>query len=198
MSAQNTSTQPPSQQPTSPAPSAFLETIILLLMPYFLESANTVAGARIDILRTLASYAARTRPNFLLAAQVIALGMTTLDVLHEARTLEMSVPMRLRYRGNANSLNRAMLQTDKSLQANLADESVPDPVQTEPVQVTDPAPEAEPDAAHSAAPAPATLGPDSAAAAVMEALRLMGLAAPPAADRISAAPPSRGGPPSPT
>jgi hypothetical protein len=174
-----------STQQVSPKPSAFLETIILLLMPYFLESATTVAGARLEILRTLASYAARTRPNFLLAAQVIALGMTTLDVLHEARTLEMSVPMRLRYRGNANSLNRAMLQTEKSLEANLADENAPGQVQTEQTQAANPAPEAEPDAA----PHSATVIPDSAAATVMEALRLTGLAAP-----TSVAPPSRGSP----
>jgi hypothetical protein len=174
------SSQPrPTRQP--PEAGAFLETIILLLMPYFLETATTVAGARAEILRTLASYAARTRPNFLLAAQVIALGMTTLDALHEARTLEMSVPMRLRYRGNANSLNRAMLQTDKSLQASLADEIAPEQVQTEPVQAANPAPEVEADTPR---PPPATrpaatTNPDRAAAAVMDALRMIGLAAPP-------------------
>jgi hypothetical protein len=175
--AQKASAQPPSRQP-----SAFLETIILLLMPYFLESATTVAGARAEILRTLESYAARTRPNFLLAAQVIALGMTTLDTLHEARTLEMSVAMRLRYRGNASSLNRAMLQTDKSLQANLTDEIPPE--QTEPLQAANPIPAAELDAdkpqpaAHSAAPYPTAATAESASAAVINALRAMGLAAP--------------------
>jgi hypothetical protein len=185
----------------SPEPSAFLETIILLLMPYFLETATTLAGARVEILRTLASYAAHTRPGFLLAAQVIALGITTLDTLHEARTLEMSVSMRLRYRGNANSLNRAMLQTEKSLQANLADAIAPEPAQTEPTQTeptqaVEPAPDAEPAAARPQpaarpavlAPCPAITSPESAAAAVMDALRMMGLAAPPNATPTKAIP----------
>ncbi len=124
--------RPARQQP--PDTSAFLETIILLLMPYFLETAGTVAGARIEILRTLSSYAACTRPSMLLAAQVIALGVTTLDALHEARTIEMSVPMRLRYRSNANSLIRTMLRTEESLLAALDDEATPDPVAAKPSQ----------------------------------------------------------------
>jgi hypothetical protein len=163
-------------------------------MPYFLGSATTVADARIEILRTLATYAARTRPNFLLAAQVIALGMTTLDALHEARTLEMSEQMRLRYRANANSLNRAMLQTEKSLQANLAVDIAPEPVQPAPAE--DPAPDAETAAAviqHSAAD-PVAPNPETTAAAVIDALRMMGLA-PPSRSIPSSAVPSNAAPP---
>jgi hypothetical protein len=48
--------------------------------------------------------------------------MTTLDVLREAKTMEMSQSMRIRHRGNANSLNRAAVQTQKSLDHNLARE----------------------------------------------------------------------------
>jgi hypothetical protein len=39
------------------------------------------------------------------AAQMIALGMTMLDLLSEARTAEMSQSMRIRYRGCANGLS---------------------------------------------------------------------------------------------
>ena len=161
-------------------------------MPYFLETAASIAGARIEILRTLASYAARSRPNLLLAAHTIALGITTLDALHEAGTIAMSDSMRLRYRGNANSLNRAMLQTEKSLQARLAAESVPEPVpvepvrdeplQTDPAQAATPGPDTEQDAATSQPVphlAPATA--ETASAAVMDALRIMGLAPSPSA-----------------
>jgi hypothetical protein len=58
----------------------------------------------------------------LMAAHIIALGMTTLDVLTEAKTAEMSLSMRLRYRSCANSLNRSTLQTEKALDQRLGDE----------------------------------------------------------------------------
>ena len=56
------------------------------------------------------------------AAHIIAFGITTLDVLAEAKTAEMSQSMRLRYRSCANSLNRSTLQTEKALDQRLGDE----------------------------------------------------------------------------
>jgi hypothetical protein len=56
------------------------------------------------------------------ADHIIALGMTTLDVLAEAKTVEMSHPMRLRCRSCANSLSRSTLQTEKALDQRLRDE----------------------------------------------------------------------------
>src|ERR1700722_11665729 len=100
-------------------PAAFLETIIACLMPYFAGEATT-QEARSEIIDTLASYATRTRSEMLQAAQIIALGMTTLDVLAEAKTAEMSPSMRLRYRGCANGLNRSTLGTEKALDQRLA------------------------------------------------------------------------------
>jgi hypothetical protein len=86
-------------------------------------------------METLASYETRTRAEMMQAAHIIALGMTTLDVLSEAKTAEMSQSMRLRYRSCANGLNRATLQTEKALDQRLGDEipavapnPVPDPV----------------------------------------------------------------------
>jgi hypothetical protein len=55
--------------------------------------------------------------------------MTTLDVLAEAKTAEMSQSMRLRYRGCANNLNRSTLQTEKALDERLARELPPDPAE---------------------------------------------------------------------
>jgi hypothetical protein len=63
------------------------------------------------------------------AAHIIALGMTTLDVLAEAKTAEMSVSMRLRYRGCANNLNRSTLQTEKALDQRLGRELPPAPAE---------------------------------------------------------------------
>ena len=100
-------------------PGAFLETIIAFLLPYFAGAATDIHDARSEILDTLASYATRTRAEMLQAAQIIALSMTTLDVLAEAKTAEMSLSMRIRYRGCANGLNRSTLQTEKALDLRL-------------------------------------------------------------------------------
>jgi hypothetical protein len=105
--------------------SAYLETIIAFLLPYFSAAAADLKDARSEIIDTLASYATRTRAEMLQAAHIIALGMTTLDVLAEAKTAEMSPSMRLRHRSCANSLNRATLQTEKALDLRLGDEVLP-------------------------------------------------------------------------
>jgi hypothetical protein len=115
-------------------PSAFLETIIVFLLPYFTIGTADPIEARTEILETLASYATRTRAEILQAAQIVAFGMTTLDVLAEARTAGMSMSMRIRFRGCANGLNRSTLQTEKALDHRLAcdppraPEPTPEPV----------------------------------------------------------------------
>jgi hypothetical protein len=115
-------------------PSAFLESIIAFLLPYFTTAAKDVRDARNEIIETLESYGTRTRSEMLQAAQIIALGMTTLDVLAEAKTADMSQSMRLRCRGCANGLNRSTLRTEKALDERLAydlpaaSETMPEPV----------------------------------------------------------------------
>src|ERR1700675_2288768 len=106
---------------------SFLETIIAFLMPYFTDAAMDKREARSEIIDTLASYETRTRAEMLQAAHIIAFGMTTLDVLAEAKTAEMSQSMRLRYRSCANSLNRSTLQTEKALDQRLGDDLPPAP-----------------------------------------------------------------------
>jgi hypothetical protein len=105
---------------TCQKPNAFLETIIALLTPHFATGTTDAFDARSAVIETLAAYATRTRGELLRAAQIIALGMTTLDVLAEAKTAEMSQSMRLRYRGCANSLNRCASNTEKALERRLA------------------------------------------------------------------------------
>src|ERR1700754_5346812 len=103
-------------------PNSFLETIIAFLMPYFTAASRDKNEARSEIIDTLAAYDTRTRTEMLHAAHIIALGLTTRDVLAEAKTAEMSQSMRLRYRSCANGLNRATLQTEKWLDQRLGDE----------------------------------------------------------------------------
>jgi hypothetical protein len=94
--------------------------LIRFLMPYFLTVTPDFDLARAEILETLASYGARTRSEMLNAAQIIAFGFSALDMLAEAKATEMSASMRLRYRGCANSLNRAGQQNAKTLARRLA------------------------------------------------------------------------------
>jgi hypothetical protein len=115
----------------------FLETIIALLLPHITANASDIRAARQDIVGLLRSYATRTRAECLLATQIIALGMATLDALAEARSDEASASMRLRHRGNANSLNRAALQTAKALDQSLAQPLPPEPA-IQPAPVDDP------------------------------------------------------------
>jgi hypothetical protein len=109
-------------RPMARPPNSFLETLIAFLMPYFIGASRDKHEARSEILDTLAAYETRTRAEMLQAAHIIAFGMTTLDVLAEAKTAEMSQSMRLRYRGCANNLNRSTLQTEKALDQRLGDE----------------------------------------------------------------------------
>jgi hypothetical protein len=103
-----------------PPPSPFLERLIRLLLPFFLGVCPDLDSARAEILETLASYGAQTRAQLLNAAQIIAFGLAALDMLHEAKTTDMSPSMRLRFRGCANNLNRSSKQNEQTLTKRLA------------------------------------------------------------------------------
>ena len=96
-------------------PGAFLETIIAHLLPHFLPAAKNPQEARQEILATLNAYETTSRSELLLAAQVIALGMTTLDALAEAKATDTPPALRIRHRSTANSLNRSATQTERTL-----------------------------------------------------------------------------------
>jgi hypothetical protein len=102
------------------AASPFLDRMILFLMPYFIPITPDRKLARAEALATLESYGARSRSQVLAAVQVIAFGLSALDLLAEAKATEMSPAMRLRFRACANSLNRSGQQTEKALTKSLA------------------------------------------------------------------------------
>jgi hypothetical protein len=112
---------PETTPPPIPAHSnAFMERLIFFLMPYFTAATADLTLARLEVLETLASYGARTRSELLNAVQVIAFSFSTLDTLHEAKAIEMSASMRLRYRGCANNLHRSGQQNEQTLARRLA------------------------------------------------------------------------------
>jgi hypothetical protein len=101
-------------------PSPFLQCLVRFLLPYFLGVCPDLDSARAEILETLASYGARNRAELLNASQIIAYGLSGLDVLHEAKSTEMSASLRLRYRGCANTLNRSGQKNEQALNRRLA------------------------------------------------------------------------------
>jgi hypothetical protein len=103
-----------------PRHSPFVEYLIRFLMPYFTVITSDLAAAHEEILETLASYGARSRSEMLNAVQILAFGLSALDVLTEAKAPDLSPSMRLRFRGCANGLNRSCQQNEKNLAKRLA------------------------------------------------------------------------------
>ena len=101
-------------------PSAFLDRLILFLLPYFLTVTPDVELARAEIVQTLASYGARTRAEMLSAVQIIAFSFSALDVLAEASMMDTPPVTRLRFHGCANALNRSCQQNERMLARRLA------------------------------------------------------------------------------
>jgi hypothetical protein len=104
-------------------------------MPYFLAITEDFDLAQAEALETLASYGARTRSEMITAARIIAFSFSALDMLADAKVVEMSVALRLRHRNCASSLNRASQQSEKLLTKSLACD-VPGTTRTEPVNDT--------------------------------------------------------------
>jgi hypothetical protein len=107
-------------QPSVIQTGPFLERLIRFLIPFFTGVTPDSEAARTEILETLASYGARTRAELLNAVQAVAFAMSALDMLHEAKTTDMSPAMRLRFRGCANNLSRHGQKQEETLNKRLA------------------------------------------------------------------------------
>jgi hypothetical protein len=114
----------------SQQPSAFIESLIRFLLPFFIGTTVDMPAARAEILETLNSYGARTRAETLNAARIIAFSMASLDTLMEAKAADLSPSMKIRYRSCANGLNRSTIQNEKILDRSLGCElpTQPDPI----------------------------------------------------------------------
>ena len=116
---------PPMPSPAMPSPAAirpgpFLNRLVIYLLPYFLAVTADEEKAKAEILETLASYGARTRAELVKAVQIIAFSFSALEVLAEAKAArQMPPPLRLRYFGCANALNRHGENSEKMLEKRL-------------------------------------------------------------------------------
>jgi hypothetical protein len=124
--------------------SAFLQRLLRYLIPYFTDVTQDLELARTEALETLLSYGARTRAELLAAAQAIVFSFAALDALDEAKTLEMSPSLCLRFRGCANNLSRSGQNAERTLARRLAcDPPAPTDLQAEPANdLSDPEAEA--------------------------------------------------------
>ena len=138
-----------------PAQDGFLERIVFSLLPYFAATLPDLQDARHAIVGALTGYAARTRAEILEAAQIVAYSFTALDSLGEAAKQDVSLPMRLRLRGQAIALNRSKKQCQTSLADSLCYDAVEAaPLRAEPAPIRTAAPQR--------APAPAVAEPEAA------------------------------------
>jgi hypothetical protein len=108
-----------SPQPTTPV-SAFLERLVALLLPYFVTPASDRKTARTEILEILESYGTRTRAEMLNAARIMAMTFTSLELLSEATSNQITFPTRLRTCSLGNSLGRSCQQDERALAKRLS------------------------------------------------------------------------------
>jgi hypothetical protein len=97
-----------SQSATSPCPNLLIELILVLLTPMFLcVSDGDIPCARQAAVDTLNAYGARSVLGVIIAAKIIAYELAALASLSQSMADDISPQLALRFRGNANSLDRA-------------------------------------------------------------------------------------------
>src|SRR3954453_16087877 len=102
------SSSPMSQSATPPRPNLLLELVLIFLTPMFLYvSDGDLPRARQAAVETLNAYGARSLLGMVIAAKIIAYEIAALASLSQSLTDDISPQLALRFRGNANSLDRA-------------------------------------------------------------------------------------------
>jgi hypothetical protein len=90
--------------------------LVLLLAPMFLTASGADIGyARLAAFETINAYQARSQADLIAVAQIVACGLAALGSLSLSMTDDLSLPMILRLRGNANALNRSAEQNRRAL-----------------------------------------------------------------------------------
>jgi hypothetical protein len=109
----------PANQPTITNPTeVFPEAIFSILVPLLMAACPCdLAAARTAAMDAVAAYNPTNPGQMVAAAQIIANGLIALDGLKQSIDPDLSIPAKLRLRGNAVALQRANAQSTKSLQA---------------------------------------------------------------------------------
>ncbi|HEX2943654.1 MAG TPA: hypothetical protein VHO91_21540 [Rhodopila sp.] len=136
---------------------AFLEEVLLFLVPMFMHgAAGDAAAARHAALSALAAYDPQTEQELRLAAEITSLGFSMLEALAQSANPDLSINAVLRLRGNANALHRSAHQCQRVLDRLRSQRTNPtQPEQALEVPATPPRPQPQPSTAspnHAAAP----------------------------------------------
>lgn len=104
-----------SHTPRHPA-DVLMNLVVALLAPMFLCVTNGDVGmARMAAFETVNAHRARTHPDLLAVAQIIAFGLAALGSLSLSMADDVSLAMTLRLRGNAVALNRSAEQNRRAI-----------------------------------------------------------------------------------
>ncbi|WP_428487367.1 hypothetical protein [Rhodopila sp.] len=107
--------------------------LINLLAPMFLcGSGGNVEFARLAARETVEAYRVSSRMDLLAVAQIVAFGLAALGSLSLSMADGIGLPMMLRLRGNAASLNRAAEQNRRALERSQAAPPATEAPATEP------------------------------------------------------------------
>ena len=143
-----------------------LNHVVSLLVPLFITAAGgELYFARMAALATIDSYRGRTQADLLTILQIITFSLGAADSVCRSMADDLSLPMVLRLRGNANSTARtaernrlALTATAKADPAPPANPPPPDPPHREPQTPDAPSPDSRPPAAPAGA-APSLTSP---------------------------------------
>lgn len=93
-----------------------LNLIVILLAPIFLPAAGAdIRLAQLAAIETINEYRACNNAGLLAVAQIVAFGLAALGSLSLSMQDDISIPMTLRLRSNANALNRSAEQNRRVL-----------------------------------------------------------------------------------
>lgn len=97
-------------------PALFLDKVVGLLLPLFLNAAEgDTQAARHTVLCMLASYDVETEQEIRLAAEIASFSFGALEALGRAMDPDLPLNASLRLRGSANSMHRSAHQCERTL-----------------------------------------------------------------------------------
>jgi hypothetical protein len=119
-------TDPPAEAIDLHPSEVLMALIVTLLAPMFLGvSAGDISLARLAALETVSAYQARNQADLIAIAQIIAYGLAALGSLSLSMDDNISIPMALRLRGNANALDRSAEHNRRALAQTRPDAPAP-------------------------------------------------------------------------
>jgi hypothetical protein len=117
----------PDPPPIGSRTAGFLTSVIISsLAPAFLgATGGDIKLARMAVEEIIGEYRARNRIDLIAVGQIVANGLAALGSLGQSMNDEIALPMALRLRGNAISLNRTAEQNRRARRENRNTEPVP-------------------------------------------------------------------------